>query len=88
MTLNAIDDDLNSNSNELRQPLNPTNKDSKHENLHSKPTDGDLVDTDDRDHYPVQHPSDIIGNWGPCQRNVVVFFMLIYLIAPLQVNIQ
>ena len=89
MTLNSVNDDLNSNSNhdnELRQPLNPTSLDSK-PGRESDPNDGDQLDTD-REHYPVQHPSDIIGNWGPCQRNLVIFIMLIYMIAPLQVNHQ
>ena len=32
----------------------------------------------------VKHASDIIGNWGPVQRKVFLFFILLYIVAPFQ----
>lgn len=38
----------------------------------------------EEDHDDVQRASDIYGEWGPLQRNVTVFFVMIYIVASFQ----
>jgi len=31
---------------------------------------------------PIEHPSHVIGGWGPTQRRIVLYLVLIYMVAP------
>lgn len=50
------------------EPLNGNNK--------SDDPEGDLEDD------IVEHPSDVIGGFGPLQRTIVIYLIVIYLVAP------
>lgn len=43
---------------------------------------GDLNENDNSDQ--IKHASDIIGSFGPFQRNILIFLVILYFVAPFQ----
>ena len=56
------------------------------DNKHSINNSTDKTDKSIEDDNEIEHPSDVIGGWGPTQQRVVISIVLVYMIAPFSKN--